>query len=196
MIYDLAAETTNPAPVGFVWEDSPQTDGPLTVFTRHDGNDGEIFIRNVQLNTCDPITHNSMEDRYPCISGDYVAWVGGEGVAAEIYLSGQNAGSSSASPVVDKVRGNKEPRGIIRIIGQNFGDGQGDSVVHIGPKSLGPNHERTKLWTDSEIKVRLPRYKCAWFKGADSRFRKIWVTVDGVDSNKKKIIINKPDTCP
>jgi hypothetical protein len=90
MIYNLATAETTSAPVGFLWQESPQSDGSRTVFAKYDGTDREIFIRNLQLNTSDPITHNGREDRYPCISGDYVAWVGGKGEASEIYLSGQN----------------------------------------------------------------------------------------------------------
>ncbi|MHC4638868.1 MAG: NHL repeat-containing protein, partial [Planctomycetota bacterium] len=36
----------------------------------------------------------------------------------------------SDDPHIDRIRGTKEPGRIIRIIGQNFGDTQGDSVVH------------------------------------------------------------------
>ena len=86
MIYDLATGVTNPAPAGFVWEDSPQTDGPLTVFTRHDGNDREILVHNKDEDICDQITNNSREDRYPCISATYIAWVGYEGWASEIFV--------------------------------------------------------------------------------------------------------------
>jgi beta propeller repeat protein len=196
MIYNLAADETNTAPEAFVWEDGPQTDGSLMVFTKHDGLDREIFIRNVQLNTCDPITRNSIQDRYPCISGDYVAWVGGEGKAAEIYLSGQGDDSMSAWPVVDKVRGNKEPGRIVRIIGQAFGQSQGDSVVHIGPKEFGPGHRRIIYWSDTKVRVRLPKYRCNWFKGKDFRRVKVWLTVGGVDSNERMLKVFKPATCP
>ncbi len=100
------------------------------------------------------------------------------------------------TPVIDKIRGLKEPGKIIRIIGSGFGATQGDSVVRIGPKVFGPGHTRIKLWTDTKIKIRLPKWKCTWFKGNDFRRRNIWVTVGGVDSNKKRRKIFKPDTCP
>lgn len=86
MIYDLATEATNPAPAGFVWQESPQTDGPLTVFTRHDGNDREILVHNKDEDIYDQITNNSREDRCPSISATYIAWVGGEGPTSEIFV--------------------------------------------------------------------------------------------------------------
>jgi hypothetical protein len=104
--------------------------------------------------------------------------------------------NASPTPIIDKILGVKEPGGIIRIIGQNFGETQGNSEVHIGPKFYGPGHSKIKLWTDTKIKVKLPNYKCECFNGQDFRYRKIWVTVDGIDSNKKKIKVLKPDTCP
>jgi len=56
------------------------------------------------------------------------------------------------------------------------------------------------LWTDTLIKVRIPfnNKDCAWFKDGDGEYRKkkVWVTVDGVDSNQKIIRVLKPDTCP
>jgi uncharacterized delta-60 repeat protein len=105
----------------------------------------------------------------------------------------------TTDPVIDKIRGTKEPGKIIRIIGSGFGEPQGDSEVHIGPKVYGPDHPRIKLWWDTKIKVKLPNYKCEWFKGNDYRRRKIWVVVGGeggVSSNVKKIKVFKPDTCP
>ena len=105
----------------------------------------------------------------------------------------------SGAPTIDKIRGVKEPGKIIRIIGSGFEEPQGDSEVYIGPKVYGPDHRKIKLWTDNMIKVRLPNYKCEWFKGNDYRRRKIWVMVggqDGVSSNVKKIKVFKPDTCP
>ena len=87
VVYDLATGDTTMAPQGFVWEDTPQTDGDLTVFTRHDGNEREILVRNSSLRTYEQITDNSLEDRYPCVSGNNIAWVGGEGQASEIFLN-------------------------------------------------------------------------------------------------------------
>jgi len=86
---------------------------------------------------------------------------------------------------------------IVRIVGYNFGDTQGDSVVHIGPKKVyGPGHRKIKLWTDTKIKIKVPNYPCSKWEGRDIYLRKVWVTVNGVNSNKKRIRILKPDTCP
>jgi hypothetical protein len=103
--------------------------------------------------------------------------------------------SVSDNPFIDKILGVKEPRLIVGIIGTNFGDTQGDSVVHIGPRIFDSSSPRIKLWSDSKIRIRLPKYQCGWFKGEGYRYRKVWVTVDGVDSNKKRIKVLKPSTC-
>jgi len=89
--YDLTSESPKPEPVppGFVWGDSPQTDGDLTVLTSHDGTDREIFIYDASLKYYEQITDNDLEDRYPCVSGTSVTWVGGEGEDSEIFLSAE-----------------------------------------------------------------------------------------------------------
>ncbi len=102
----------------------------------------------------------------------------------------------TASPIIKRVRPHSCEAGkVIRIIGENFGDTQGDSIVHIGKRTLNSNSPRMKLWTDNRIKLRIPKYKCRWFKGKDLRYRKVWVTVSGIDSNKKRLRVIKPDTC-
>jgi hypothetical protein len=100
------------------------------------------------------------------------------------------------TPVIDKILGVKEPGLAVRIIGQYFGDTQGDSIVHIGPKIFNSSSPRIKLWSDTKIRIRLPNYQCGWFKGQSYRYIKAWVTVNGVDSNKKRIKVLKPDICP
>jgi hypothetical protein len=100
-------------------------------------------------------------------------------------------------PTIDKLRPRPlEPSQIMRIIGYGFGDEQSDGVVHIGPKAFDSTSPNIKLWTDAKIKIRLPKYKCDWFKGKDFRRRPVWVTVGSVDSNKKNIKVMKPDDCP
>ena len=89
-----------------------------------------------------------------------------------------------------------EPGKFIRIYGVGFGNTQGDSVIHIGPSIFNSSNRRIKLWSDTMIKMRLPNYQCGWFNGQDYRNRRGWVTVDGVDSNKRKIVINRPSICP
>jgi PKD repeat protein len=109
---------------------------------------------------------------------------------------------SGGAPIIDKIKPLKgatnprEPGTVLRIIGSGFGEEQGDSEVHIGPKTYGPGHRKIKGWSDNRIKMKIPKYKCEWFKGGDFRKRKIWVTVDSVDSNTKRTGIFKPDTCP
>ena len=89
VVYDLDTGKTTLDPSGFVWEDTPQTDGGVTVLTQHNGTDGDIFVYNTNLNTCQQLTDNDFEDRCPRISGNNVTWVGGEGQASEIYLNSE-----------------------------------------------------------------------------------------------------------
>jgi probable HAF family extracellular repeat protein len=107
-----------------------------------------------------------------------------------VLLSGIGEG-----PFINKILGIKAPGSIVRIIGNNFGDTQGNSVIHIGPKVFDSSSPRIKLWSDSKIRIRLPKYQCAWFQGQDFRYIRVWVTTDGVDSNKKRIKVLRPDTC-
>ena len=103
-VYDLTGERpeSEPAPEGFVWEDSPQRDGDLTVLTGHDGTDREVFVYDASLKTYEQITDNSYEDSYPRISGTNLAWVGGEGQDSEIFL---RADMSSEPPAPDSPSG-------------------------------------------------------------------------------------------
>jgi hypothetical protein len=89
-----------------------------------------------------------------------------------------------------------EPANIIKIIGYNFGNIQGDSIIHIGNKTFDSNSSRIKLWSDTKLKVRIPKYKCEWFNGENLRKRQIWVTVGDIDSNKKSLKVIKPISCP
>ena len=107
------------------------------------------------------------------------------------------AAAVSSLPAIDKLKPRPSEVGqVVRIIGSGFGDTQGNSVVRIGPREFDSTSRRIKLWSETKIKVRIPNYKCGWFKGQDYRIRKVWVTVGGVDSNKKKLKVVKPDTCP
>lgn len=100
-------------------------------------------------------------------------------------------------PIIKRVRPRlREPGQPITIIGCGFGDTQGDSVVHIYPKVLDSGHKKIRLWTDTKIKVKLPKYKCKWFGDRDYRRRKVWVTVAGTDSNIKRVKVIKPGVCP
>ncbi len=100
-------------------------------------------------------------------------------------------------PIVEKVRRRKCENGkVIRILGTNFGHTQGGSIVHIGPRTFDATSPRIKLWSDTKIRFRIPKKGCVWFKGQDYRKRKVWVTVDGVDSNVARFRVMKPETCP
>jgi len=81
-IHDIASGVTSEAPDGYVWEDSPQTDGNLTVLTRHDGDDREIFLHNSDSRRYHQVTDNDLEDTYPSISGNNMAWM----AAGEIFI--------------------------------------------------------------------------------------------------------------
>ena len=84
--YLLPGGPAQSAPEGFIW-DSPQTDGDLTVSMINDSNDWEIIVRKDGENGFEQITDNSMNDRYPSISGNNIAWMAGEGQASEIYIA-------------------------------------------------------------------------------------------------------------
>jgi beta propeller repeat protein len=81
---------TSPAPVadGFVWPNSPQTDGNLTVLTRYNGSDRDVFVYDSDLKSYELVNPpNDLEDRDPYISGNHIVWVRGEGAASEIFLA-------------------------------------------------------------------------------------------------------------
>jgi hypothetical protein len=81
-IHDIATGVTTEAPEDFVWGESPQTDGNLTVLTRHDGDDREIFLLNSDSRKYHQVTDNDLEDTYPSISGNNMAWM----AAGEIFI--------------------------------------------------------------------------------------------------------------
>lgn len=110
-------------------------------------------------------------------------------------------GDVALGPTIEKFRGPKDPGTILRIFGTNFGDTQGDGVLHINKLTLDSTSKRIKTWTDNKIRVKLPfvNKDCDWYVHGNStcRRRKVWVTVDGLDSNKKILRVKKPaTTCP
>jgi hypothetical protein len=195
-MYDLTAQNPQPEPVpeGFVWTASPQIDGDLTVLTRYDGSDREIFIYSDHVGVYEQVTDNELEDNFPVISGRITAWVGGEGNASEIFLA-------SYGSTIEKLRPRScKPGETLRIIGAGFGDTQGDSVLHIGPKTYDFSSGRIKLWSDTKIRMRIPFKKkpCDWYTDGDGTYkkRKVWVTVGNADSNKKRLRVLKTEACP
>ena len=128
--------------------------------------------------------------RRPC--GDYVAWVGGENETAEIFFSGN---SPFPSPAVERIGGDKEPKGIIKIIGRNFGDVQNDSVVRVGSKVFEPGHKRIKFWSDKLIRIKTPDYDCGKYNSEGFIKRKVWITIGSEMSNVVKFKLAKPKSC-
>ncbi len=100
-IHNLSSGVTIETPEGFVWDESPQTDGDLTVLTRYDGTDREVFVYDASFQTYEQITDNDLEDRYPRISGNNITWVGGEGQASEIFLASYVNGAWISANVSD-----------------------------------------------------------------------------------------------
>jgi len=90
--YYLTGGVPEKAPGNFVWGDSPQVDGDLTVLTREDGEDREIVIQSESLRTVQQLTEDEFQDSYPSISGNNIAWVRGDGEAAEIFLRAESGG--------------------------------------------------------------------------------------------------------
>ena len=86
-LYSVTDETISRMGDGFVWNDNPEKDGFLHVFTAHDGTDREVFVKNTSTNTVEQITNNTVEDYLPRISGTEVAWVQSYGINSEIHLS-------------------------------------------------------------------------------------------------------------
>jgi beta propeller repeat protein len=93
-LYPLPNGPCLQAPEDYIWKDSPQTDGSLMVSSPYDGHDKEIVLYNTGLGSHEQFTDNDISDTHPRISGNYVAWVGGEGKASEIYLASYEPGDT------------------------------------------------------------------------------------------------------
>jgi hypothetical protein len=102
----------------------------------------------------------------------------------------------ACEPIIHRIRPrNREPGRIIRIIGENFGENPSSGKVHIGPRTFDLTSPRIKLWTPTLVKMRLPQFCCDFFRGNDFRRRRVWVTVNDVNSNKMGFELMKPDSC-
>jgi uncharacterized delta-60 repeat protein len=101
-------------------------------------------------------------------------------------------------PYIKKLKpDSQEPKKRIRIIGHNFGDAPDDIIVHFANKTYDGTSSRIKMWSNLKIIFVVPGYGCSFFDGYDTyRDRKVWVTINGVDSNKRKLHVLKPITCP
>lgn len=130
LLYDIATNHTTQAPDGFVWQESPQTAGDVSVSTRHDGEDREIFVTSATLKATDQITDNSVEDRSPCISTTTVAWAQGEGPGSDIFVQ-SNVGAPTAQFTGNPLTGMKPldvsfqdgSSGFVGAWSWDFGDG-------------------------------------------------------------------------
>jgi len=73
------------------------------------------------------------------------------------------------------------------IKGFNFGETQGSSQFHIGGRTWYEGHPKIKFWSDHKIKFKIPLYKAPFLK-----YKEVWVTVGGIDSNKVMLAILEP----
>jgi hypothetical protein len=73
-VYDLGSSTITSDP-DYVWKDTCRVDGNLTVVTRHDGHDRELFLYNSDSRRNHQITDNGLQDRNPRICGNRAAWM-------------------------------------------------------------------------------------------------------------------------
>jgi hypothetical protein len=115
------------------------------------------------------------------------------------FLSAWYLPKCQVSLYIEKIRPRKsEPGKVIRIIGTGFGDGAAGDFTYFGAKKLEFGSPRIKLWTDTKIRVRIPKNKYikndnAWFNGEDFRKVKVRVRAGGEDSNRKNLKILNPD---
>jgi hypothetical protein len=73
------------------------------------------------------------------------------------------------------------------VMGFNFGPTQGTSILHIGGKSWSVGHPKINIWQDHKIKFKVPAYEAPFPK-----YKDVWVTVNGIDSNKAQLEITAP----
>jgi hypothetical protein len=96
---------------------------------------------------------------------------------------------SVGGPVISRIKNRTcMPGDIITIIGSGFGDTQGDSLIHIGNKiDYDSSSPLIKLWSDTKIRLKIKR-PTRWFERKNGQKVRMWLAVDGVESNKKPII--------
>jgi beta propeller repeat protein len=101
-LYDLRRGRAHKATEGYVWKDSVQTNGKIEVLTRYDGGTREIFVYHNESDRYVQITDDDVNNTYPSISGNYIAWIAGEGRTSEICLAFyENADTGTDSPTDD-----------------------------------------------------------------------------------------------
>jgi len=85
-VHDLASGDTFSAPDNFATVQSLTQDGNLSITTKFDGHDKEIFLSHQRLRKNMQITNNDVEENHPKINGNHLVWVSGRGAEQEIYL--------------------------------------------------------------------------------------------------------------
>jgi hypothetical protein len=85
-IHDLTTGATYPAPDDFTIDFGPTRSGNLSITTKFDGNDREIFLNHLGRRRNTQITDNDVEEKHPAIHGNHLVWVSGQGAEQEIYL--------------------------------------------------------------------------------------------------------------
>jgi len=75
----------------------------------------------------------------------------------------------------------------VLVMGLSFGDSQATSILHIGDKSWAEGHPKIKVWKDHKIKFKVPVYEAPFPK-----WKEVWVTVDGQDSNSMWLKVTAP----
>jgi hypothetical protein len=110
------------------------------------------------------------------------------------------SGQEGPTTVLDLLTPKKAlPRKKMSLLGRGFGETQGTSLVHINGHTFDSDSSKIKLWSATEIQIKIPfRNKdCNWYTdgGGAYRKRKVWVTVGGIDSNKKRIKVLAPPEC-
>jgi len=83
-----------------------------------------------------------------------------------------------------------QTRQVISIIGQGFGDTQGTSEIHLATKVFSAGSTNIKMWSETRIDFEVPAYS-AWSPGTTKTLN-LWVRVNGLNSNKFPLTINKP----
>jgi len=86
MLYDIASATASLAEEGYYWPDSSLRDGSLSVDTRFDGDDSDLFVKFNNTTTLQ-ITANDTKDAFASISGQTIVWVNDVDSNAEVYVA-------------------------------------------------------------------------------------------------------------
>ena len=98
---------------------------------------------------------------------------------------------TTANELIDYVLPNPcKTKHIVSIIGSNFGDSQGNNEIHLGTRVFGPGSPRIIMWSDTRIDFKIPAYT-SWPSGT-TRTKKLWLTINGIETNKVKLTIKKP----